>query len=116
MRMRPILVSAVCSAGAAAALVITEVATLGGTPHIGGDANSSAPGVHKPTQSSGNESATTGSYGTDQIASGGDAQTEDQSTAQAPSNGGGDQSSLAGSVQQALSNVAPPITVGPIGH
>src|SRR5690348_5196330 len=102
MRMRPILVAAVCSAGAAFLLVLGELALLGATHHIGGSTNSSAPGTKNPGQVSGGESLLRGPNGLEEVAAWRDTPTTDEGTAQAAPSGGESQSSVAGMVQQTL--------------
>ena len=114
--MRPILVAAVCSAGAAFLLVLGEVALLGPTHHVGGSTNSSGLGTKSSGQASSSESLVRGPNGIEEMAAGGPTTTEDQSTAEAAPNGGQGQSSDTGLVQRTLSNAGVPITVGPLGR
>jgi hypothetical protein len=115
MRMRPLLVAAVCSAGAALVLILGELALLGPTHHTGGTANNSAPVTKSPTQVSGGESVGR-AYRFDETGTSSDTPTDDQSTGDTSSNGADSQSTLPGVVQQVFSNAAVPIKVGPIGR
>jgi hypothetical protein len=114
--MRPILVAAVCSAGAALVLILGELASLGATHHVGASTNKSAPATQSPGQLSSGESVLRGTSRFDQMGWGNDTPTDDQSTAEASPKSDDGQSALGGLVQQALSNAAPPVTLGPLGH
>jgi hypothetical protein len=118
MGMRPVLVAAVCSAGAAFVLILGELALLGPTHHVGSTANNSAPVTKNPSQLASAESGVHGTLRPGPIPTDGDgqAQPDQQPTAEAPPSGGDRQPTLAGAVQQALSNNAVPIPIGPPGR
>jgi hypothetical protein len=118
MGMRPVLVAAVCSAGAAFVLILTELAAVGAPPHIGGNTNHSAPVTKNPSQLASGGSDVHGTLRPGPIPTDGDGQTQpdEQPTAEAPPSGGDRQPTLAGAVQQALSNNPVPIPIGPPGR
>jgi hypothetical protein len=115
MRMRPLLVAAVCSAGAALVLILGEIALLGPTHHTGSTANSSAPATKIPTQVSGGESVGR-TYRFDETVTSSNTQPDDQSTVDASPSGGDSQSTLPGAVQQVFASAPVPIKVGPLGR
>jgi hypothetical protein len=98
------------------ALILIELASLGATPHVGGSTNNSAQGIKSPSQLSSGGSVMHGASAPGLITSDSEPQPEDQSVAEPSPSGGEGQSSLAGLVQQTLSNAVPPVPIGPLGH